>query len=597
MINSLPLRHFGLTNMPAVPYLLTFSEPLLTLFHLARRSVEVQPAKDGLSNVYKIGGQAATAYEFLYGTSASQELARAGQRLKKILERGFDGIQDAIFREDKFPNGARSNKTPLTALSLDEPGDFSLSWTNFQSVFQQAQPLLPEFSASLQDVQAAADQFWPTIANSGSAYNLLVLQAVNGSQADSIRKQFGDLWGSLKLDQMQSESRLYAIDMTIFASLKTVSVDGFERFTPATVTLLEQDAMTKRLRPFAVRVESAGESQLYSNNSAPGAWLYALQAAKTSATVWGIWLGHVYHWHIVTAALQMTLANTIAPDHPISQLAAPQSNYLIAFDEVLLLLWSFIAPPTSVSTPYAFLRLCDLFAKEREFFDDDPLVTLTKADLKVEAFTEKEPWDLYPVVSYLLELWNSTKSFVDVFVNSTYSDDAAVTRDEQLQAWMVASKDPQKGNVRGLPAMTSRDALGSVLTSFLYRITAHGISRLNNSANPVLTFTANFPPCLQSSQLPSPQQQMDTKQLLAFLPKTGTIGQMINFYFIFVFSAPYVSFIPPMGVEADLFFPSGLADPRNVALVARRKALISFIENTYEPGNPQFSQWPMNIET
>ena len=28
------------------------------------------------------------------------------------------------------------------------------------------------------------------------------------------------------------------------------------------------------------------------------AWLYALQAAKTSITVWGIWLGHVYHWHI-----------------------------------------------------------------------------------------------------------------------------------------------------------------------------------------------------------------------------------------------------------------------------------------------------------
>jgi len=446
-------------------------------------------------------------------------------------------------------------------------------------------------------VNAATEQFWPTIANFGSAYNLIILQSVDSSRADSFRKQFGDLWGAFELDKIQSERRLYVIDMTIFAGLKPVLVDSFERLTPATVTLLEQDAITKRLRPVAVRVESAGESQLYSRDSAPGAWLYALQAAKTSVTVWGIWLGHVYHWHIVTAALQMTLANTIAPDHPISQLAAPQSNYLIAFDEVLLLLWSFIAPPTSISTPFAFLQLCDLFAKGRGFFEDDPLVTLDRAGLKAEAFTENEPWDLYPVVGYLLELWNSTKSFVDIFVSSTYADDAAVTSDKQLQTWMAASGDPQNGNVRGLPAMTSKAALGSVLTSSLYRITAHGISRLNNSANPVLTFTANFPPCLQSSRLPSPQQQLHTKQLLAFLPKTGTIGQMMNFYFIFVFSAPYVSFIPPMGVEADLFFPSGLADPRNAALVTRRKDLISFIEKTYEPANPQFSQWPMNIET
>ena len=47
------------------------------------------------------------------------------------------------------------------------------------------------------------------------------------------------------------------------------------------------------------------------------AWLYALQAAKTSITVWGIWLGHVYHWHIVTAAMQMTMYNHLPAGHPL----------------------------------------------------------------------------------------------------------------------------------------------------------------------------------------------------------------------------------------------------------------------------------------
>ena len=72
---------------------------------------------------------------------------------------------------------------------------------------------------------------------------------------------------------------------------------------------------------------------------------------------------------------------------------------------------------------------------------------------------------------------------------------------------------------------------------------------------------------------------------------------MVNFYFTFVFSPPYIPFIPSAGVNANLFFPNGLDDPRNVALVARRNVLISFIETEYEPNAPQIDQWPMNIET
>ena|SRR5438874_2712155 len=85
MIDRLPLRDFGLENIPAVPYLFNFSEPLLTLFHLARRSLEVEPAKNGLSNTFTIHGQTATAHDFLYGSSSSDELVRATVRLEGIL--------------------------------------------------------------------------------------------------------------------------------------------------------------------------------------------------------------------------------------------------------------------------------------------------------------------------------------------------------------------------------------------------------------------------------------------------------------------------------------------------------------------------------
>lgn len=598
VINKLPLRDFGLLNIPAVPYLLTSSEPLLTLFRLAIRSFQIEQAKDGLSNIYNIAGQTAPANQFLFGSSASDDLARETAELEGILTKGLAGFQEAILRKQaSFGGGSTTSATSLTGLSLDKPDEFSISWTNFNGVYQGAQPFLATWSDTLVSLDTADQQFWPTVANYGAAYNLIILQAVTNSRANSLKKTFAEAWDAHQMDSLQSDGRLYVIDMSILEDLQPATVDGFERFTPSTVTILEQNATTKALTPLAVTVTGGRQSHTYSRARTPGTWLYALQAAKVSITVYGIWLGHVYHWHIVTAALVMTMANTLAADHPVSQLVAPQSNYIIGFNEVLLLLWDFVAPPTSIDSPFQFLQLCDRFAKDRKFFDDNPRVALANGGIDQAAFTKDVPWDLYPVVRHLLAIWDATETFVDIFVETTYADDAAVAMDAQLQSWISASANPNDGNIAGLPPMNNKSALRAVLTSFLYRLTAHGISRLNNSANPALTFTANYPPCLQDSQLPSPQTQLDTPALLAFLPKTGTIGKMVNFYFTFVFSPPYVPFIPSAGVDSNLFFPNGLNDPRNIALVARRNALISFIETEYEPNGPQISQWPMNVET
>jgi hypothetical protein len=65
---------------------------------------------------------------------------------------------------------------------------------------------------------------------------------------------------------------------------------------------------------------------------------------------------------------------------------------------------------------------------------------------------------------------------------------------------------------------------------------------------------------------------------VAYLPNTNTISEAINFYFTFVFSTPYESFIPLSGVETVLFFPREPSDPRNVALIHFRKGLAGFIK-------------------
>ena len=440
-----------------------------------------------------------------------------------------------------------------------------------------------------------------TIAQHGTGFNLILPRRVTAGAARALRRKFGSAW-TREVRAAEAAGNLYLIDLSLFETLQPHSVDGVARFTPGTVTLLTHNPRTKSLTPVAIVVsgyKGRGRRVFSRAGATDSAWLYALQAAKASVTLYGIWLGHVYHWHIVTAAMEMTMLNTVPATHPIYRLMAPHSKYLIPFDDVLLRLWPSIAPPTSLSSADQFLALCNQFARGRTYFDDDPLSTLSRLSLRQRDFSIDAPWDQYPVVRRLLTLWELVSAYIGTFVRATYGSDAAVAGDRTLQTWIATAGSPNPttgGNIRGLPRVTSRAALQRVLTSFLYRITVHGVSRLNATSNPALTFVANFPHCLQRSDIPGPRARIGTKALLDYLPNTDTISQALGFYFIFAFSTPYQPYIPLGGTDTELYFPGGTRDPRNRALIELRNGLASFIGD-YEPEMPQRFQWPRNIET
>ncbi|MFP3941019.1 MAG: hypothetical protein ACLF0P_11980, partial [Thermoanaerobaculia bacterium] len=80
------------------------------------------------------------------------------------------------------------------------------------------------------------------------------------------------------------------------------------------------------------------------------------------------------------------------------------------------------------------------------------------------------------------------------------------------------------------------------------------------------------------------------------LPRTGTVGEMVGFYFTFAFSVPYVPLVPLAGAETDLFFGDDPKEPRNAALIRLRRQIEDLIRDL-QPDSPQLYQWPRNIET
>jgi hypothetical protein len=556
----------GLYNVPGVPMVGAF-DAAEELVRLQGYKDEFQPAVAGLSAKYTIGGHTASGQDFLVGN----------------------------------PN--------LGNLSLENPAQFAISWTTVKDVYGIGmRDFQKGFVETLESPEAATAGFWDMIARNGTAYNLLILRCVTDTRGAELKSQFQPYWDERGLDSILKEGRLYEIDLSIFESVQPYRDGKQLRFNPATLTLLERDKTKKgSLRPVLIRAWTATQQPVvYGPQSrGKGTWLYALQAAKTSATLYGIWLGHVYHWHFVTAAMQGTWDDNI-PDngHPLRDLLKQQSAYLMDFDWVILNtyfghdIFKEIAPPSGVGDPNAMLKLLDSFAKGRQYFDDDPKSELEKNGLKEADFTLEQPWDMYPVARHLVLVWDICEAYVKEVVSTSYADDGHVASDSSLQNWMNQAANTDYGNIRGLPKMDNREALTRVLVSMIFRITMHGVSRLINSANPELTWVANFPSCLQRDDIPP--NSVDLQNLLTYLPNTGTIGGMMAFYFGFAFSKPQVPLIPNPA-NSDLPFGGGLSDPRNVALVKFRQSMAAFISDQYKWWQKglfplDIYQWPRNVE-
>ena len=312
-ISQIPLRS-SFPHLPAVP--LDIAAASDTLSRLEVRAGQIIQAKQGLTKQFTIHGRTRTAYAFLFGQAAGASVS--GTPVSGLLARQPEHVTPELIVQ-AVRNGSSAQATTATAgsrpTSLQRPTQFSISWTTFPNVYDIGRPSLSTWAATLTDPEVASEQFWPTIANHGIGYNLIIPRRVRSADLRALAQRFRGVW-TRRFEAAARAGNLYVIDMSRFETLQPHSTHGATRFTPSTVTLLTRNPATQTLTPVAITVsgyKGKGRRAYSRANATDGAWLYALQAAKTSITVFGVWLGHVYHWHIVTAAMQMTMFKRPGP--------------------------------------------------------------------------------------------------------------------------------------------------------------------------------------------------------------------------------------------------------------------------------------------
>jgi hypothetical protein len=170
---QLPLRAFGLKNIPAVP--VDLEGMVDTLLKLDVRAKQTEQAIQGLSKTYTLSGRTAPAHAFLFGGEAADaKPGAARERLRGFLSGNpleiFTSLVGKLKEEGKELVGeAVGGGDDLTALSLDDPRQWSMSWTTLPDVYGLGLPHLDEWAATVDVKQPdkATAAFWPTIARYG----------------------------------------------------------------------------------------------------------------------------------------------------------------------------------------------------------------------------------------------------------------------------------------------------------------------------------------------------------------------------------------------------------------------------------------------
>ena len=337
-----------------------------------------------------------------------------------------------------------------------------------------------------------------------------------------------------------------------------------------------------------------------------------LQAAKTSITVWGIWLGHVYHWHIVTAAMQMTMFQHLAAQHPVSPAVRPPVGLPDRVRRIPAARLEHRAADLGDDEHGNSWQMMNAFAAGRNFFDDDPRHDDRTARPARGGLHPVLTAERYPVVRHLLAaVIRRPTTMSTAVVNAFYPRRRGVAVRQALQSWIAPRARPSGGNVRGLPEMTTRAAL--IRRAHQPDLPRHGARLRRGSTRPSIRSDhlrrRIFRPACRTQQFrpantpfvfkTDSRSPAGAASLADYLPYTGTIGEMITFLFTFSYSPPYIPFIPLAGIgrgasvhrarpalrsrcatprwssTAPISKPSSASTPPTTASRARRRKSIS----------------------
>ncbi|XP_060060352.1 polyunsaturated fatty acid lipoxygenase ALOX15B-like isoform X2 [Erinaceus europaeus] len=279
---------------------------------------------------------------------------------------------------------------------------------------------------------------------------------------------------------------LYLVDHAILSGLHPRAIDGQPQFTAAPLTLLYQ-CPDGTLLPLAIQLlQMPGpDNPIFLPSDTADDWLLAKTWVRHSDFLVHEMFTHLLLTHFEVETFSLSLLRQLPMCHPIFKLLLPHFRYTFHIN---------------------ILARTGLFAPGK----------------LIDQLADRDVHDLcqYYYRDDALQIWAAIESFVSDIVGIYYPDDSAVSRDSELQAWVMENF--QEGFLSrvssGVPsALDSCTGLIEYLTMIIFNCSAQH-SAVNSGQ---FEFSAWMPNTPTTMRLPPPAAKGQA-DLVASLPKVNT---------------------------------------------------------------------------
>lgn len=225
------------------------------------------------------------------------------------------------------------------------------------------------------------------------------------------------------------------------------------------------------LQPIAIQLGQTPDSAIFSpkdvfeaNDANHLKWKIAKYFVNVACAIQHESVAHLGDCHLIMEAVAVATHRQLAKEHPLFHLLEPHLRFTISINDGashnLIVPGGVVAANVGANIAWTLQMVNDARMAWRWGENSpDTIFSLRGVDKLVA----------YPFRDDTLLLWKAIKDFVAGYVASYYLDDACVSSDGELMAWVRELGCPQHGNLPGFPAtLNTREQLVEVVAQMIY---------------------------------------------------------------------------------------------------------------------------------
>ncbi len=354
-----------------------------------------------------------------------------------------------------------------------------------------------------------------------------------------------------------AEGRLYVLDYHALDVLVPGSTDGQAKYVYCPIALFAVPPGGAALVPVAIQCgQDPAENPIFTPSVRPDeqwGWEVAKLVVQVADGNWHELFAHLAHTHLVIEAVAVATRRHLAEMHPLWALLVPhfEGTMFINYEAATSLITA--GGPIDRIFGGTIASSQQMAADARFGFDFTQ--RMLPNDLKARGVDDPAKLPDYPYRDDALLVWQAIHEWVQGYVGLYYANDAAVTGDTELAAWVAAIAG--EGALKGFGPIETRHQLVDCCTMILFTASAQ-----HAAVNFPQATIMEFAPAVTGAgwqAAPLERQGHDRQDWLGYMPPSAQALKQLEVLYL-LGSLHY----RPLGtyLSRDFPYPAWFTDPR-----------------------------------